>query len=111
MKYVYLFLLLIIFIIIIAIFKDKFCSIFGDCECTIGAGTEIEARFLDVDPDKIREKLTEIGAKQIYEDRAFRRTAYALENGYARVRDEGDGQITMTVKKYNKDSKYPEEYE
>src|ERR1700689_3441192 len=99
MKYIYILLLLIILIIIIAIFKDKICLI-GSCECTIGAGTEIEARFLNVDPDDIRKKLIEIGAKQVYEDRAFRRTAYALENSYARVRDEGDGQITMTVKKY-----------
>lgn len=73
---------------------------------------EFEAKFLNIDRQKLRSKLEGIGAVKIHDDRLFRRTAYNIPEvkGFARVRDEGDN-VTMTVKVYPPDSKYPQEYE
>lgn len=69
--------------------------------------TEIEAKFLDVNPDAIREKLTAIGAKQIYKEREMHRANFdypdsRLEKigGWVRVRDEKD-KITFSYKQLN----------
>mgnify|MGYP000574850296 CR=1 FL=1 len=68
---------------------------------------EIEAKFLDVDVDDLREKLKKIGAKQIHAEQAMRRVVFdypdsRLEKigGWVRVRDEGD-KITFSYKQLN----------
>ncbi len=75
---------------------------------------EIEARFLEIDMNKLRKLLKKIKAKKIHDMRLYRRQMFELCNpkmkGYARVRDE-DGIITATVKTYPKGQKYANEYE
>lgn len=68
--------------------------------------TEIEAKFLNVDVDKIRIKLKEIGAVLKYEERLMKRKVFDYPDkrlmkvgAWVRVRDEGDGQITLSYKK------------
>lgn len=59
---------------------------------------EIEAQFLDINKDKIREKLSDIGAKLIKPEVLMKRTVfYTGDHSFARVRDEGD-KIVMTYK-------------
>lgn len=78
---------------------------------------EIEAKFLDVSHDVIREKLTQLGAHLEQPMRLMRRTIFdypdkRLEATHRRlrVRDEGD-KITVTFKAHEGDSKYPVEIE
>jgi adenylate cyclase class 2 len=75
---------------------------------------EIEARFLEIDMDDLRNKLKKIGAKRIHDMRLYRRQMFELctnyMKGYARIRDE-NGIITATVKTYPKGQKYANEYE
>jgi adenylate cyclase class 2 len=60
---------------------------------------EIEAQFLDIDKDEIREKLTAIGAKCVKPEVLMKRVVFSLTPGvFARVRDEGGGKIVMTYK-------------
>jgi hypothetical protein len=74
---------------------------------------EYEAKFLEVDVSKIREKLIKLGAKQVHEKKRYVRMVFhrcsGNIKGYARIRDEA-GITTMTVKLY-KDPRFPEEYE
>jgi adenylate cyclase class IV len=76
--------------------------------------TEFEAKFINVDVRKIREKLVNIGANIVHESMKMVRTAYFLcdqnKKGYFRIRDEL-GKIFMTVKDYSKNLDFPEEYE
>lgn len=77
------------------------------------SGVEYEARFLNVDKEKIRKKLKELGAKKEHKVMKFKRTVHRVPEtvkGYARVRDEGD-KITMTVKSYKPESKHAIETE
>lgn len=67
--------------------------------------TEIEAKFLDVNFESLKAKLTQLGGTCTHKNRLMRRSVfdtptYSLEkeNGWVRVRDEGD-KITMTFKK------------
>ena len=67
--------------------------------------TEIEAKFLDVNPGGIREKLKSIGAKQIYPERLMTRKVFDFadhhlekEGAWIRVRNEGD-KVTLSYKK------------
>lgn len=67
--------------------------------------TEIEAKFLSVDFDALREKLTQLGAQCIQPMRVMRRViietdALEAKNGFVRVRDEGD-KVTLTYKQVN----------
>ena len=65
---------------------------------------EIEAKFLDIDKDKIRVKLKEIGAKLEKPEVLMKRVVfYTGEHSFARVRDEGD-KIVMTYKNVNNDN-------
>lgn len=65
---------------------------------------EIEAQFLDVDKEEIRKKLEEVGAKLVKSEVKMRRVVFDLgRTAYARVRDEGDGKITMTYKNVEDD--------
>ena len=69
--------------------------------------TEIEAKFLDINPTSLREKLKELGAKQEHPEILMRRKVFdhpdeRLEKigGWIRVRDEGK-KITFTYKQLN----------
>lgn len=68
--------------------------------------TEIEAKFLNIDSQKIRIKLKEIGAVMQYPERLMKRKVFDYpdarlykEDAWVRVRDEGDGKITLSYKK------------
>jgi len=68
--------------------------------------TELEAKFLNIDPEKIRAKLKEIGAVLKYPERFMKRKVFDFPDGklgkegaWIRVRDEGDGLITLSYKK------------
>lgn len=69
--------------------------------------TEIEAKWLDIDPDELRSKLKAVGAKLIKPERPMKRKNFDFPKGglqkiggWVRVRDEG-GKITMTYKQLN----------
>lgn len=65
---------------------------------------EIEAKFLDINPDEIQKKLGKIGAKKVgeyfYRRRVFDYPDFRLDKqgAWIRVRDEGD-KITLNFKK------------
>lgn len=68
---------------------------------------EIEAKFLEVDAQALREKLKDLGAKQIYPERLMRRYNFDYPDsrlfeigGWIRIRDEGD-KITFSYKQVN----------
>ena len=70
--------------------------------------TEIEAKFINVDPDTIRTQLNSLGAILVHPERLMRRRTFDFADtrlnqtgSWARVRDEGD-KITMSFKQ-NKD--------
>lgn len=75
---------------------------------------EIEAKFLDVNVKKLREKLKSIGGKRLHKRLLFVRSVFELPNtnqrGYVRVRDEV-GKVTMTIKTYDPESKHATETE
>jgi adenylate cyclase class 2 len=64
--------------------------------------TEIEAKFLDIDPAAMRAKLTALGAVLVYPEVLMKRKVFDhptnKQNDWLRVRDEGD-KITMSYKK------------
>lgn len=65
--------------------------------------TEIEAKFLKIDKDKVRKKLKELGAELVFAERMFRRVTFdnqeLREQGtWIRLRDEGS-KVTLAVKK------------
>lgn len=65
--------------------------------------TEIEAKFLNINHDAMRQKLSALGAQRIHPSRLTKRRNYdlpQLERAWIRVRDEGD-KITMTLKQLN----------
>lgn len=69
--------------------------------------TEIEAKFLDIDPEVIRAKLRDLGATLVQSERLMRRKNYDFEdlrlqkiNGWVRVRDEGN-KVTLAYKQLN----------
>lgn len=64
---------------------------------------EWEAKFLNIDKDKLREKLKTAGAKLVKLETLYKRAVFYLpkgheiDGGWLRVRDEGD-KITMSLK-------------
>lgn len=67
---------------------------------------EIEAKFLDVDVEDIRARLTHAGATLVQPMRAMRRVLieedhHAAEHSFIRIRDEGD-RTTLTFKRRTK---------
>ena len=67
--------------------------------------TEIEAKFLDIDPNSLREKLKALDAKLVYPERMMSRKVFDFpdhrlekEGAWIRVRNEGD-KITLSYKK------------
>lgn len=66
---------------------------------------EIEAQFLDINKDKIREKLKLTGAELVKPEVLMKRIVFNLgSSSYARVRDEGGGKIVMTYKNISDDN-------
>jgi adenylate cyclase class 2 len=70
--------------------------------------TEIEAKFIDIDKEKLCQKLIEKGAVLEHPEILMRRKVYDYPDkrlnkigGWVRVRDEGD-KITLTYKQTNK---------
>ncbi|MEI6191071.1 MAG: CYTH domain-containing protein [bacterium] len=68
--------------------------------------TEIEAKFLNINVEEIRKKLKKVGAVMQYPERLMKRKVFDYpdcklrkENAWIRVRDEGDGKITLSYKK------------
>ena len=78
---------------------------------------EIEAKFLNVNHDTVRQKLAQLGAKREKPMRLMRRTMFdypdnrieQIAKGRLRVRDEGD-KITITYKRPRSD-RYSDEIE
>lgn len=65
---------------------------------------EIEAQFLDIDKDRIRARLKDIGAELEKPEILMKRVVfYTGEHSFARVRDEGD-KIVMTYKNVSDDN-------
>lgn len=65
---------------------------------------EIEAQFLDINKDEIRERLAKIGAKCVKPEVLMRRVVFDTgPHSFARVRDEGAGKIVMTYKNVSDD--------
>lgn len=69
--------------------------------------TEIEAKFLDIDPVQLRKELAEVGAHLMHAERSMRRVVFDFPDGrlekiggWIRVRDEGD-KVTFTYKQLN----------
>ncbi|HUD05378.1 MAG TPA: CYTH domain-containing protein [Candidatus Saccharimonadales bacterium] len=69
--------------------------------------TEIEAKFLNVDPGKFRAKMKSLNAGLVNPERLMKRKNFDFEdsrlqrvNGWVRVRDEGD-KITLSYKQLN----------
>jgi UDP-N-acetylglucosamine enolpyruvyl transferase/adenylate cyclase class IV len=72
--------------------------------------TEIEAKWLDINIDEIRQRLRTLGAELVTPQRTMRRSNWdypnrslAKKGGWVRVRDEGD-KITLSYKQTNEDS-------
>jgi len=69
---------------------------------------EIEVKFASVDHDEIREKLKVLGAKCVKPMRLMNRANFDIkgrekERAFVRVRDEGDGKVTVTYKEFFSD--------
>ena len=64
--------------------------------------TEIEAKFLDIDPEAMRKQLRELGATLMHPEVLMKRKVFDhptnKQGDWLRVRDEGD-KITMSYKK------------
>lgn len=67
--------------------------------------TEIEAKFLKIDQEKVRNRLKEIGAVMQYPERLMKRKVFDYPDqrlrkigAWIRVRDEGEGKITLSYK-------------
>jgi adenylate cyclase class 2 len=67
--------------------------------------TEVEATFINIDINDLRERLKDVGAELIQEERLMRRRTLDFDHPeekfhrWARVRDEGD-KITATYKQH-----------
>ncbi|MBR2836836.1 CYTH domain-containing protein [Candidatus Saccharibacteria bacterium] len=60
---------------------------------------EIEAQFLDINKDEMRQKLSGVGARLVKPEVLMRRVVFETgPHSFARVRDEGGGKIVMTYK-------------
>lgn len=67
--------------------------------------TEFEAKFIQIDPDDIRQRLTTVGASLSHPMRLMRRLIIETpplkaKNAYIRLRDEGD-KTTLTYKQFD----------
>jgi adenylate cyclase class 2 len=75
---------------------------------------EIEAKFMEVDINKLRKIIKENGGKKVHKMVMYKRYVFNLLvpsiKGYIRTREE-NGRVTITVKTYSKESKFATEYE
>jgi len=77
---------------------------------------EYEATFTDINKDEIRNRLKKAGADLIHPEILQKRAVFHLpaghdqENGWARVRDEGD-KITMSIKQTVEGGRIDEQFE
>ena len=74
---------------------------------------EIEAKFLDINIKNLRKIIKENGGKKVHKMLLYERYVFKLltgEKGYIRTRQENN-KVTITIKKYPKDSKYALESE
>jgi len=74
---------------------------------------EIEAKFLEINLDKLRKLIKKNGGKKVHKMVMYKRYVFNLltgEKGYIRTRDE-NGRVTITLKKYPENSKFAQEYE
>jgi adenylate cyclase, class 2 len=71
--------------------------------------TELEAKFVKIDPEGIRTKLKSLGARLYYKEKLMKRKIYKhsteYDNDWFRVRDEGN-RITLSYKKLTDRSLY-----
>jgi len=70
---------------------------------------EIEAKFININKEQIIKDLENLGATLIFAERFMKRCTYTIpseniSNVWARVRDEGNGIVTITYKKIHADS-------
>lgn len=74
---------------------------------------EVEAQILDIDYNKVVNKLRKLGAKRVFKWRLFKVSAFftcgVTDKRFTRVRDEGSGTVTMTTKIMKKP--FPDEFE
>ena len=61
---------------------------------------EYEVKIIDIEEKSVKTILKKIGAKKEYSKRKFNRTIFKLNDGFVRVRSEGD-KVTMTCKTKN----------
>jgi len=68
--------------------------------------TELEAKFLDINPDRIRRRLSQLGAHLVMPERLMRRHNFDFpdrrleqQHSWLRIRDEGD-KVTITHKRF-----------
>lgn len=68
-------------------------------------GLEIEATFVEIDKDNVREKLKQAGAKLVRPEILMRRVVFdtGARNSFTRVRDEGE-RIVVTYKCHHDDT-------
>lgn len=64
---------------------------------------EFEAKALKIDKDQIRKKLKDLGAEQVFEEVEFTRMTFDNQEmrdrgAWIRLRDEGEGKITLALK-------------
>ena len=64
--------------------------------------TEIEAKFLNINKDDLREKLKSLGAELVFAEKKFQRITFdnpelKAKNAWIRLRDEG-GKVTLALK-------------
>lgn len=74
---------------------------------------EIEAKFLEIDINKLRKIIKKNNGIRVHKMMLYERYVFKLqsgEKGYIRTRSE-NGKVTITIKKYPKDSKYALENE
>ena len=74
---------------------------------------EIEAKFLEIDINKLRKDIKNNGGKKVHKMMLYERYVFLLqtgEKGYIRTRKENN-KVTITIKTYPKDSKYAMESE
>jgi adenylate cyclase class IV len=63
----------------------------------IGGGKEIEARWLDIDIDEMRNKIEELGGELVHDEKQYRRYVYSLDSDTEDVKIEGKKNAKMTA--------------
>jgi len=76
---------------------------------------EYECKIINIPLNTLRSKIIEKDGKKIHSSLLFRRYLFFLpgkrQNGFIRLRNEGDNKVTLTCKIFTTNSKYPRENE